>query len=41
VAKVNFPLPDGRLRLFFEGKKYLLEKGLLVLAKKKIKVGGL
>jgi hypothetical protein len=21
VAKVNWPLPDGRLRLFLEGKK--------------------
>jgi hypothetical protein len=37
VAKVNVPLPDGRLRLFLEGKEDWLEEGLLVLAKKKIK----
>jgi hypothetical protein len=35
VDKVNFPLPDGRLRLFLEGKKDWLEEGLLVPAKKK------
>jgi hypothetical protein len=35
VAKVNLPLPDGRLRLFLEGKKDWLEEGLLVPAKKK------
>jgi hypothetical protein len=35
VAKVNFPLPDGRLRLFLEGKEDWLEEGLLVPAKKK------
>jgi hypothetical protein len=33
VAKVNLPLSDGRLRLFFEGKEDWLEEGLLVLAK--------
>jgi hypothetical protein len=37
VAKVNLPLPDGRLRLFLEGKEDWLEEGLLVPAKKKIK----
>jgi hypothetical protein len=35
VAKVNLPLPDGRLRLFLEGKEDWLEEGLLVPAKKK------
>jgi hypothetical protein len=34
VAKVNLPLPDGRLRLFLEGKQDWLEEGLLVPAKK-------
>jgi hypothetical protein len=34
VAKVNLPLPDGRLRLFLEGKEDWLEEGLLVTAKK-------
>jgi hypothetical protein len=34
VAKVNLPLPDGRLRLFHEGKEDWLEEGLLVPAKK-------
>jgi hypothetical protein len=34
VAKVNLPLAEGRLRLFLEGKKYWLEEGLLVPAKK-------
>jgi hypothetical protein len=34
VAKVNFPLPDGRLRLFPEGKEDWLEEGLPVPAKK-------
>jgi hypothetical protein len=34
VAKVNLPFPDGRLRLFLEGKEDWLEEGLLVLAKK-------
>jgi hypothetical protein len=34
VAKVNLPLPDARLRLFFQGKEDWLEEGLLVLAKK-------
>jgi hypothetical protein len=33
VAKVNLPLPDGRLSLFLEGKEDWLE-GLLVPAKK-------
>jgi hypothetical protein len=37
VAKVNLPLPDGRLRLFLEGKEDWLEEGLLVPANKKIK----
>jgi hypothetical protein len=41
VAKVNLPLPDGRLRLFLEGKEYWLEEALLVPAKKEIKEGGL
>jgi hypothetical protein len=30
VAKVNLPLPDGRLKLFIEGKEDWLEEGLLV-----------
>jgi hypothetical protein len=34
VAKVNLPIPDGRLKLFLEGKEDWLEEGLLVLAKK-------
>jgi hypothetical protein len=34
VAKVNLPLPDGRLRLVLEGKEDWLEEGLLVPAKK-------
>jgi hypothetical protein len=34
LAKVNLPLPDGRLRLFLEGKEDWLEEGLLVPAKK-------
>jgi hypothetical protein len=34
VAKVNFPLPDARLRLFIQGKEDWLEEGLLVPAKK-------
>jgi hypothetical protein len=37
VAKVNLPLPDGRLKLFLEGKEDWLEEGLLVPAKKKMK----
>jgi hypothetical protein len=41
VAKVNLPIPDGRLRLFLEGKEDWLEEGLLVPAKKKIKDEGL
>jgi hypothetical protein len=41
VTKVNLPLPDGRLRLFLEGKEDWLEEGLLVPAKKKIKEEGL
>jgi hypothetical protein len=41
VAKVNLPLPDGRLRLFLEGKEDWLEEGLLVPEKKKIKEEGL
>jgi hypothetical protein len=36
VAKVNLPLPDGRLRLFLEGKEDWLEEGLLVPGKTKI-----
>jgi hypothetical protein len=35
VAKVNLPLPDGRLRLFLEGKEDWLEEGLLVPVKRK------
>jgi hypothetical protein len=34
VAKVNSPLPYGRLRLFLEEKEDWLEEGLFVLAKK-------
>jgi hypothetical protein len=34
VAKVNLPLPHGRLRLFLEGKEGWLEEEILVLAKK-------
>jgi hypothetical protein len=41
VAKVNLPLPDGRLRLFLEGKEDWLEEGFLVPVKKKIKEEGL
>jgi hypothetical protein len=41
VAKVNLPLPDGRLRLFIEGKEDWLEEGPLVPAKKKIREEGL
>jgi hypothetical protein len=41
MAKVNLPLPDGRLRLFIEGKEDWLEEGLLVPAKEKIKQKGL
>jgi hypothetical protein len=33
VAKVNLPLPDGRLRLFLEGKEDWLEEGLLAPVK--------
>jgi hypothetical protein len=33
VAKVNLPLPDGRLRLFLEGKEDWLKEGLLVPVK--------
>jgi hypothetical protein len=32
---VNLPLPDGRLKLFIEGKEEWLEEGLLVPANKK------
>jgi hypothetical protein len=35
VAKVNFPLSDGRLRFFLEGEEDWLEEGLLVPVKKK------
>jgi hypothetical protein len=35
VAKINLPLPDGRLRLFLERKEDWLEEGLFVPAKKK------
>jgi hypothetical protein len=35
VAKVNFCLPDERLRLFLEGKEDWVEEGLLVPGKKK------
>jgi hypothetical protein len=41
VAKVDLPLPDGRLRLFLEGKQDWLEEGLPVPAKKKLKEGEL
>jgi hypothetical protein len=41
VAKVNLPLPDGRLRIFLEGKEDWLEEGLLVPVKKKNKREGL
>jgi hypothetical protein len=41
VAKVNLPLPDGRLRLFIEVKEDWLEEGPLVPAKKKIREEGL
>jgi hypothetical protein len=34
VAKVNLPLPDGRLRLFIQGKEDWLEEGLLMPARK-------
>jgi hypothetical protein len=34
MAKVNLPLPDGRLRLCLEGKEDWLEEGLLVPTKK-------
>jgi hypothetical protein len=40
MAKVNLPLPDGRLRLFLEGKEDWLEERLIVPAKK-IKEEGL
>jgi hypothetical protein len=39
VAKVNLPLPDGRLRVFREGKEDWLEEGLLVPAKKNKREG--
>jgi hypothetical protein len=39
VAKVNFPLSEGRLRRFIEGKKDWLEEGLLVPAKKNKREG--
>jgi hypothetical protein len=34
LDKVNLPLPDGRLRLFLEGKEDWLDEGLLVPVKK-------
>jgi hypothetical protein len=34
LAKVNLLLPDGRLRLFVEGKEDWLDEGLLVPVKK-------
>jgi hypothetical protein len=34
VAKVNFPLPDARLRLFIQGKEDWLKEGLLMPARK-------
>jgi hypothetical protein len=34
VAKVNLPLPYGRLRLFLEGKEDWLEEGVLVRRRK-------
>jgi hypothetical protein len=39
VAKLNLPLPDGRLRLFREGKEDWLEEGLLVPVKKNKREG--
>jgi hypothetical protein len=39
VAKVNLPLPDGRLRIFLEGKEDWLEEELLVPAKKNKREG--
>jgi hypothetical protein len=39
VAKVNLPLPEGRLRLFLEGKEDWLEEGLLAPAKKNKREG--
>jgi hypothetical protein len=39
VAKVNLPLSDGRLKLFFEVKEDWLEEGLLVPAKKNKREG--
>jgi hypothetical protein len=39
VAKLNLPLPYGRLRLFLEGKEDWLEEGLLMLAKKNKREG--
>jgi hypothetical protein len=39
VAKVNFPLSDGRLRLFLEGKEDWLEEGLLVPVKRNKREG--
>jgi hypothetical protein len=39
VSKVNLPLPDGRLRLFREGKEDWLEEGLLGPAKKNKREG--
>jgi hypothetical protein len=41
VAKVNLPLPDGRLRLFSWGKEDWLKEGLLVPVKEKNKREGL
>jgi hypothetical protein len=35
VAKVNFPIPDARLRLFIEGKEDWLEKDFLCRRRKK------
>jgi hypothetical protein len=40
MDKVNLPLPNGRLRLFIEGKEDWLEEGLLVPTKEKIKEKG-
>jgi hypothetical protein len=39
VAKLNLPLPDGRLRLFREGKEDWLEEVLLVPVKKNKREG--
>jgi hypothetical protein len=39
VAKVNLPLPNWKIKIFFEGKEDWLEEGLLVPVKKTNKRG--